>query len=175
VQVGPPVTASERHILGGFGHLATRFFDVVTARRLDRQERFTVRGWLGDANEAAAFFGQSDADQRHGYAAARVVVDSEPKRLDLVRAALLHDIGKRHSGLGPLGRVAASVAIRLRLPLTTRWALYRDHGRLAAAELAGSEAIVVEFARAHHGDRPGSITPEDWDLLVRADSMRRDR
>ncbi len=169
------MTSSESHTLGGFAHLTARFFDVVTAPPLDRRERTTVSGWLRGANEETAFFGQSHADQRHGYSAALVVMRANPERIDLARAALLHDIGKRHAGLGPLGRVAASVAMRLRFPLRRRWALYRDHGPLAAAELAGAEPVVVEFARTHHGERPAAISPQEWDLLVRADSTRRGR
>ncbi|CAN5736027.1 hypothetical protein BH23ACT5_BH23ACT5_10920 [soil metagenome] len=169
------MTTSDRHTLGGFGHLAARLVDVVTARALGRDERWRVRSWLATEHDEAAFFIQSNADQRHGYAAALVVESVEPGRVDLVRAALLHDIGKRHSNLGAMGRVCASLAMRMRLPLTKRWASYRDHGQLAAAELVESEPIVVEFARAHHGERPDSIPQGEWDLLVRADSARRGR
>jgi hypothetical protein len=157
---------------GGWGHLALRFLDVVTAPSLADTERETVRRWLSTAEEEEAFFSQPPADQRHGYRAALQVAGAAPDRPDLVRAALLHDIGKRHAGLGAPGRAFASVAIRLRLPLQPRWALYRDHGLLAAAELAGAEAVVVDFARAHHGDRPSTITPAEWETLVAADDAR---
>ncbi len=131
-----------------------------------------MREWLAGPHEATAFFAQAAADQRHGYASAQVAVAAAPGRRDLVRAALLHDIGKRHAALGPTARSAASVAIRLGLPLPARWKLYRDHGSLSAAELAGAEPIVIEFARHHHGSRPSSIPADDWDLLVRADAAR---
>ena len=157
---------------GGWGHLALRFFDVVTAPALADAERERVRGWLSTAAQEDAFFSQPPADQRHGYRAALQVAGTAPGRPDLVRAALLHDIGKRHARLGAPGRALASVAIRLRLPLPPRWALYRDHGSLAAAELAGAEAIVVDFARAHHGYRPSTVTPAEWETLVAADDAR---
>lgn len=131
-----------------------------------------MEGWIASREQAVAFFDQPPPDQRHGYTAARSVEATRPNRPDLVRAALLHDVGKRHAGLGPLGRAAASSAIRLGLPLTPRWAVYRDHGALAAAELAGSEPIVVDFARSHHGARPPSIDPDDWEALVAADAAR---
>src|SRR5690606_1168183 len=76
---------------------------------------------------------------------------------------------KRHSRLGPVGRVWTSVCIRLGLPLTARMRLYRDHGTLAAAELADEDRTVTEFARHHHGQRPVWFDADDWELLVAAD------
>lgn len=157
---------------GAWTHLAARLFDFLTARRLTDGERDAVFGWLDGSDAARAFFEQPQADQRHGFHAASQVQAVSPDRLDLIRAALLHDVGKRHCGLGAAGRVMASVAIRLRLPLPPRFALYRDHGVVAAAELTGVDEIVTDFARHHHYDRPPSIEPEDWELLVAADKAR---
>ncbi|MFP3914673.1 MAG: hypothetical protein ACLFWM_07335 [Actinomycetota bacterium] len=158
---------------GRWGHLTARFFDVITSRPLDRREAEEVAGWVGPGVLRDAFFTQPVADQRHGYEAARHVLSLRPDRPDLVRAALLHDVGKRHSRLGPLGRVAASLALAARLPLTERLALYRDHGALAAAEMAGEAVVVVDFARHHHGERPPSIPSQDWEILQGADRARR--
>lgn len=157
---------------GSWTHLAARFYDVTTSNALAKGERDAVRRWLPEPHIQKAFFGQSRADQRHGFAAALHVVAQRPDRTDLIRAALVHDIGKRHARLGPLGRVMASVAIRLRLPLSARMALYRDHGRLGASELGGMERIVVDFTRDHHGHRPATIAVEDWETLVASDQAR---
>lgn len=157
---------------GSWTHLAARLYDVVTSRGLDKGERDAVRRWLPETHLQGAFFAQTQADQRHGFAAALHVVATHPDRSDLIRAALVHDIGKRHARLGPLGRVLASFAIRLRLPLSPRMALYRDHGRLGAAELGGVEGIVIDFARNHHGECPPTISPEDWTTLVASDKAR---
>lgn len=157
---------------GTWTHLAARFYDVTTSRALEKGERDAVRRWLPSAELREAFFAQTPADQRHGFTAALHVVARHPDRPDLIRAALVHDIGKRHASLGPLGRVAASLAIRLRLPLTSRFALYRDHGKLGAAELAGEEPVVVEFARHHHESRPSTIAQVEWDVLVESDRAR---
>lgn len=157
---------------GTWNHLALRLVDVVMSRPLDRSERAAVRAWLERPSEETGFFAQTDADQRHGYASALHIVAHAPDRPDLIRAALLHDVGKRHAGLGPVARSGASIAIRLGWPLPPRWRLYRDHGALSAAELAGAEEVVVEFARHHHGNRPDTIPRSDWDLLLQADAAR---
>lgn len=154
-------------------HLAARFIQALFARALDADERRRIRGWLGDGPVTDAFFQQPVHDQRHALAAARHVKSRQPERLDLVRAALVHDIGKRHARLGVLGRVAATMAIRLGMRLPTRFALYRDHGRLGAAELGGMEEVVVGFA-AHHqsGRRPANLPAADWELLLASDRAR---
>lgn len=157
---------------GSWTHLAARLYDVVTSKGLDRGERDAVKRWLPEPHLQGAFFAQTQADQRHGFAAALHVVADRPDRTDLIRAALVHDIGKRHAQLGSFGRVLASVAIRLRLPLSPRMALYRDHGRLGAAEMGGVEGIVTDFTHHHHGGRPPTISPEDWGTLVASDKAR---
>lgn len=154
---------------GNWTHLAARFFDVTTAKGLAKPEREAVRSWVSSPAHAEAFFAQSAADQRHGLDAALYVVANAPDRPDLIQAALLHDIGKRHASIGPLGRVFASIAIRLGLPLTPRMSLYRDHGELSAAELADADPLVVQFCRHHHGQRPEAVAVEDWELLVASD------
>ncbi len=120
---------------------------------------------------AALFFEQGAADQAHGLESARSVELRAPSRRDLQAAALLHDIGKRHAHLGPIGRSLATLAEALRLPRTPRMRTYLDHGPGAVAELeeAGADRVVVAFARHHHSGRPGEIAAEDWELLLAAD------
>ncbi len=154
----------------GPGHLAQRFFDVLLAEPLTEGERAAVDGWLSPTT-ASTFFSQSDADQRHGYHAAAVVLGSGAGDPAVIRAALLHDVGKRHAGLGVIGRTVATLLIRLRLPLTRRVRIYRDHGQIGSVELAalGCESLVVDFARAHHDRRPETFEPRTWELLQLAD------
>lgn len=160
---------------GTLGHLTARFFDAMRAGPLTEQEAESAGGWLEGA-ESGLFFAQPVVDQRHGYHAATVVaaLSDDPVA---IRAALLHDVGKRHSRLGIVGRSLASVMIRLRLPLPPRVRAYRDHGELGAAELAGigSDPVVVEFARHHHGDRPHLIPGPVWELLQSADAPPKPR
>jgi hypothetical protein len=117
------------------------------------------------------FFEQSHADQRHGLESVRHVLASPAARPDLAVAALLHDVGKRHAGLGVLGRVTASLLIRAGLPLPARFRAYRDHGPLAAGELErlGAPDVAVIFARHHHSSRPAGFDTLAWAMLVAAD------
>lgn len=157
---------------GSLGHLSGRFFDVLLARPLDEAEQATIGVWL-TPELSEVFFSQSPADQRHGYEAGLIVMDGGGNS-DVVTAAVMHDTAKRHAGLGVLGRVVASVFIKLGLPLTERMRLYRDHGVLAAKELAelDAPALAVDFALHHHRGRPASINEETWQLLEKADQAK---
>ena len=154
---------------GSPGHLARRFFDVVSAQPLTSSEVEIVNERLR-SELAEVFFAQSPADQRHGFHAAQIasVRGGAP---DTVVAALLHDIGKRHARLGAIGRSVASVLIVLHLPLTERMRAYRDHGLTGAVELAriGAPSLAIDFAMHHHGRKPPTIDHDMWDLLVEAD------
>jgi putative nucleotidyltransferase with HDIG domain len=154
---------------GSLGHLSRRFVDVLLSTALDAAERTAVEMWL-DNGQAWVFFSQPNPDQRHGFRAALVAIAGGGE-MDVIRAALLHDVGKRHARLGVLGRTFATIAIRLGLPMTTRWRLYRDHGETAASELEslGCEGVIVDFARHHHGGRPLDIPTVTWNLLQLAD------
>jgi hypothetical protein len=155
---------------GSAGHLIRRFFAVAAARDLDDDELAQVESWLSPA-ELSLFLAQPAADQRHGYEAG---LHAQEHRADrpVVAAAALHDIGKRHSALGPIGRSLATVMIII--GGASRWeraAAYRDHGPIGAEELerAGADSLVVEFARYHHEARPARIDSQTWDLLEAAD------
>ena len=151
-------------------HLAARLLDVLSSRRLSPTEQAEVADYLVTPEERALFWAQPRADQRHALASARCVLAACPDRSDMVRAALFHDIGKRHSGLGAIGRSWAVLCGALNRS-SRRATAYGDHGRLGAAELAraGAEPLVVAYARHHHGSRPGEIAPEDWAVLQAAD------
>lgn len=152
-------------------HLAGRFLDVTLARPLRPGEQAEVAALLRTDAERSMYWDQPRADQRHGLAAARLVRSARPGRTDLVRAALLHDVGKRRARLGPMGRSLATVLGRLGIGGPARFVDYLDHGRIAGRQLdrAGAEPLVVAFALHHHGERPEEIPREDWDLLQAAD------
>jgi hypothetical protein len=155
---------------GSPAHLFRRFFDVASAKPLTDSERAAVRSWI-TPELADVFFEQSPADQRHGYHAALVIVAADGSDHEVVVAALLHDVGKRHARLGVLGRSVASLMILFGLPLGDRMRVYRDHGLTGAGELArlGAPALAIDFAMHHHGKRPPTIDPATWQLLAAAD------
>ncbi len=161
----------EGHRVGSWWHLARRFFEVATARTLNERERVSIDTWLRSTEESAVFYEQPVADQRHALRAAERMQSLAPDRRDLIRAALLHDVGKRHAGLGILLRSVAGALTKLGLPLRGRLRTYVEHGRLAADELAalGCEPVVIDFARYHHDRRPPTITEHDWGLLEQSD------
>ena len=151
-------------------HLVRRFFDVATARPLDAFERQLVELWL-PAPLFEIFSDQPEYDQRHGYEAALAVIAEGFDDADVVTAALLHDVGKRHAGLGLIGRSVASLLILAGVSLSERFTIYRDHGLVAARELGerGAPSLAIDFALHHHGERPSTIPPDVWEVLVAAD------
>jgi hypothetical protein len=152
-------------------HLVRRFFGSLRARVASPNEQAMLAASLPESS-LRLFVTQPAMDQRHALrAAARIPVDA-PARPDLVRAALLHDIGKTPSNLGVVGRSVASLLAMAHLPRTTRMRRYLEHGALGAEALAasGETGIVVAFA-AHHGlpRTPPGVDPVSWDILRRAD------
>jgi hypothetical protein len=168
--VAPPDTGGSA-LAGPPGHLVRRFFSVTFARGLDAEEQRWVATLLRPS-EVEHFWAQPLADQRHGHDCARWVAE-RTDRPDLVRAALLHDIGKRHARLGPIGRSIATITAALGFDGPERFRRYTRHGPEAARELAeaGAEPLVVTFTANHHGERPDTMTAEAWDLLKQADRL----
>ncbi len=157
-------------VIAHFRHLVRRFFEVLGARPLSPAEQAEAARWLNGA-ETGLFWSQPVADQRHGLVSARVAAVAAPHRDDLVRAALLHDVGKRHSRLGVVGRSLASLLEILHLPTPGRLGRYLHHGPLGAEELAaaGAEPVVTAFAAFHHDARPPGVDAADWAVLIHAD------
>jgi hypothetical protein len=155
---------------GSLSHLIRRFFDVLVAQPLTVQEEAAV-GRMLPTPLLEIFVQQSSADQRHAYDAALSVIAAGVHDNDVQIAALMHDVGKRHSSFGVVGRTIASLLMLVDAPLTKRMARYRDHGRLGAEELdcLGAPQLAVEFARDHHRSRPGTIDQPIWSLLREAD------
>ena len=154
---------------GTWGHLARRFVMSVGARPLTDDELAGVLAVL-PVRLVGPWTAQPVLDQRHGLEAAEAVRSAGGDD-ELVLTALVHDIGKRHAGLGVLGRSVASALLKLGVPPRGRMGDYLDHGRLGADELEalGLPMIIADFARHHHGSRPDSIEPRRWDLLQAAD------
>ena len=148
-----------------------RALGSIRARPLTPRKEAEVAGLLDD-RLAALFWEQPVMDQRHGIDAAHFVLARRPGARDIARAALLHDVGKRHARLGVLGRVAATVLALLRVPAPGRLGIYLDHARLGAEDLAGADELVVAYARHQDEDRPAAIPADSWALLKEADGEK---
>lgn len=156
--------------MAGVLHLTGRFFGSLRPGGPGRRDVEWVRGVLSPA-ELALWQRMSGPDRRHSAGVARRV----ERRLGneatppVLAAALLHDIGKLHCKLRTFGRVVATLTIKTAGReeveswrhvggLHRRIALYSLHPNIGGddLELAGSDELVVAWAREHH--RPA----EEW-------------
>ncbi len=143
-------------------HLARRFVTSLRPGGPPPADEAWVAATLRDA-ELGLWRRMSGADRRHAVAVARRAVNylgPEGATRAVVAAALLHDVGKTVSGLGPLRRVAATLAAMggaRRLPASFRQ--YLAHDRLGGEllERVGSHPLTVAWARQHHRP-PGAWT-----------------
>lgn len=157
--------------LADLPHLSRRFFRSWRAGWPSAQEQRFITTVLPDSL-AQLFFAQPAMDQVHSIAVATAVAQEAPGRIDLVRAALLHDVGKATTGLGVVGRSVASLLAILHLPTPGRLGRYLDHGPRGADALAaaGEAGIVVAFARHHRSSQPPpEVSAADWAALRAAD------
>ncbi len=115
--------------------------------------------WMSTA-EAHLWARMAVADRRHSVEVARRFNERRP---DATRAemagALLHDVGKLQSGLGTLGRVAATVVG----PRTTRFREYHDHEAIGAAlaGAAGADPATVALIEDHGPAAPDLRAADD--------------
>lgn len=164
-------------------HLVKRFFTsllpIGPRRDDDRWARSQLTG-----GEIGIWERMCPQDRRHAAGVARRVAAALGDRASrpVLAAALLHDCGKRVSGLGTFLRVVATLAAmavgreriveagRNRSGLRRRFADYLEHDRLGAELLgeAGSAPLTVAWAEEHHW------SPEDWSVPVEIGEVLRD-
>lgn len=151
-------------------HLIGRFFGHITAASLTPSEQLFINARLG-VGGAGLFWRQSVPDQRHAYRVAARVAAQRPEDDQAIVAALLHDVGKRHSALGAARRSIATVLDTAGLPMPATMRQYRRHGPIGADDLAarGYDGLVVAFARFHPGKAPSGVDQERWQALLDAD------
>lgn len=151
-------------------HLATRFLGAVTSSPLGPAAQAEVNAVLTE-EQAALFWEQDPIDQRHAYEVAQRVRQRLGEDPSATKAALLHDVGKRHSSAGPIARSLATVLDTANLPLPADWRSYRNHEILGAMDLQeiGADLLAVAFARGRSDDDQ-SIDPNVWAALVEADN-----
>ncbi|MEN8235013.1 MAG: hypothetical protein ABFR89_08860 [Actinomycetota bacterium] len=151
-------------------HLVRRFFGHLRAKPLGPDDQRFVHAHL-QGRCAELFWKQCTPDQRHAVDVARRAQDSLPGDVEVIEAALLHDVGKQGAGIGAISRSIATVLDALHLPMTNRMRLYRDHGEGGATDLedAGCGPFAVAFARHHPSPAPEGFDPERWQALLDAD------
>lgn len=159
----------------GLDHLASR----------DRPEDDGLAGQYLDPSEVALFAGMQPADRRHCAAVLRTLLAEGETEPDLLKAALLHDVGKADCGIGILHRTAAVVlrwifgSVPTFLTWPSRRGLLRpfyvleNHPRLGACALAraGCAERVWRLTELHHTDpeAAGPLLDATWiDRALRA-------
>jgi putative nucleotidyltransferase with HDIG domain len=161
-------------------HLVTRFFGSLRPRPLDADEVALVERTLTPA-EVACWQRLGPADAVESVTTARAAADALGAGADdrWVAAALLHDVGKTDTGLGPFGRAGATtLAIVLGERRVRRWpnaiGRYVDHDDRGARllERAGARREAVEWAAIHHRPalwRSSAVPIEICQVLAAAD------
>jgi putative nucleotidyltransferase with HDIG domain len=161
-------------------HLATRFFGSLRVRPLRPADLELVRATLRGP-ELACWERLGPADRAESVATARSAILALGPHSDekWVAAALLHDVGKAETGLGPFGRSVATVTAmglgrrRVR-SWTNAFGRYVDHDELGATRLreAGARREAVEWAAVHHRPKLWATTdipPAVCHILAEAD------
>jgi hypothetical protein len=173
-------------VIAQAGHYVRRFFTSLSRRPPDPADDAWVRATVTEA-EWPLYARLGNQDRRHSAFSGRELVrilgpDADPV---LVRASILHDVGKAHAHLGTAGRSVSTVlAHTLGADRVRRWAerpgwrgrcgRYETHSERGAGELraAGSpDAVVAWAADHHHPDRIAALGlgPDVIAALVRAD------
>lgn len=150
-----------RSLTGAVVYRVRQFFAAITAGQLLETDQVLVEGYLTPAQQAL-FEQMPDSDQQHALAVARTLLDQGWSDLELIRAALLHDVGKAGGDLH-LGYRVAIVLLRAFWPAGLKWLAATDGGwhrpfhihqhhpeigaRLAAA--AGASPQVIELILRH--------------------------
>lgn len=162
--------------LRGFGspsHLVRRFLGSLWPGGPKPRDEAWARSHLNEG-ERALWAQMSGPDRRHAVAVARRVATTDRSA---VPAALLHDVGKVASALGPLRRAAVTVLAvavgRDRVAWRPgRMGRYLRHDILGGQllERAGSDALTATWARQHHWPRDRWTVPRPLgDALKAAD------
>jgi hypothetical protein len=156
-------------------HLARRFTRSMRPPPTSPADEAWVRSVLRP-QEHGLWAAQGTVDRAHTIAVARAVVRDAaaaglPPPTWLVPAALLHDVGKADSGLGPFGRAFATglevVGLERAPGRFGRYLRYPETGadRLVAA---GADPLVATWAREHHEPPSTWTVPAPWAAVLAA-------
>jgi len=170
----------------GMSYRAGQFLHLLTAKRKREHRRFVYE--ILDPSMAVRFFGMSDPDQSHSVRVFQTLVDQGEDNEDLLRAALLHDVGK---SLKPLRAWERSLVVIANLILPNqvlKWGQGEPHGwrkpfvvalqhpewGAALVQQEGGSETLVTLIRYHQEPAPPNIGKDVQELLERlqtADGM----
>jgi hypothetical protein len=151
-------------------HLATRFLGSLRPGGPPPSDEAWATSWLLPG-EVDLWRRMSGSDRRHAVGVARRAESALPPPVErpVLAAALLHDVGKLASGLGPVRRAVATLAgMAAGHDAAVRWrdrsgpagraGRYLCHDAIGADLLAaaGSDDLTVAWAREHH------LPPDRW-------------
>jgi HD domain len=158
-------------------HLVRRFFGSLSRRPPSEVDE----AWALDAllpGERALWARMANDDRRHAIGVARrAVAELGPGRATrpVMAAALLHDVGKVDSNLGPFRRAGATVWAGMRGRAAAargdgRVARYLRHDTIGAALLgaAGSDVLTVAWAAEHHRPSRDWTVPAEVGVALKA-------
>ena len=155
-----------------------QFWQVVTARPLDKRKEEEIRAILSPAQQR--LFGRfSASEQQHSYRVYNTLRQDGQDDPDLLAAALLHDVGKSCLPRTWLDRVIvvlgqaflpgkAAVWARGEVTRLTRpFVVKANHAEWGAdlAETAGSSPTTVALIRHHHHPPSGQMDDKLAQLL----------
>jgi|GEM_PF-83010 len=169
-----------------------RQFIRAVFSRMEPEDHETVKNYL-DPGEKRLFYGMDPAVQKHCVNAAGTVqlLSARIPEIDcqkLIKAALLHDIGKTRGNLNLLSRAGYVLVNTISPGLAARFAqkgpvtglpgwrntfyihLYHDEIGAAMAEDAGLDEDLVFLLRNHHNKDLAAVSKE-LSLLLEADEL----
>lgn len=171
---------------------AGQFFRALIARPEADDEALAQQTLAGP--ERALFQGMAPADRRHALAVWRALRDAGHSDRDLLKAALLHDVGKSLRADGSRQPWGVPIVHRVLIVLLEAWRpglftrladpdrwsfwhpfyVYLEHPHHGAelAQAAGCSPLTVSLIRRHHEPRavvPNSGEDEMLALLQQAD------
>ncbi|WDU82896.1 HD domain-containing protein [Caloramator sp. Dgby_cultured_2] len=151
-----------------------QFLRAITAKLTEDDYRF-INFYLNE-RERQLFYSLSKSEQYHSINVARCVLETSIKEgcydIILIKAALLHDIGKIDSGLNPITKSIMVILDKIfsqKLKMLKRIKFiraYYDHPKIALDYLGNKKNYLAFLIENHHNY---NINDRKLKLLQRAD------
>lgn len=135
-----------------------QFFKSITSKLTEADETF-IQKYLNEY-ETETFYLLSKSEQVHSVSVAKGVLDELLKlnRYDvlIVKAALLHDVGKINSGLNPFNKSLYVILNKISPNILSKFTFFRsvnvfyNHPQLAAKYLKGEDDYMMFLIMNHH-------------------------